>query len=255
MKPDMKADAVAKEREHIEQRMLSPAPIVRTPEFTLLSTMIRDHVVAIAKPDSFFALGSEAGPHLEGISSFFETSGTLAKAEAARRAERDTRRAIEDSTEAAAALRPDRNENSYFFTIVSSTIGRKKTVRVAPGAGQKFNSTDMIVSLKSLKSISHGIPVVLTGLDALHAEDNISVLHDLGDPTALKEQLYTWGTEGGLTYTLSDVILDVMPLGFLDVASDLVTSLVRHSGGDVGEPCGCDRSWSRRCSSQCHALA
>ena len=106
------------------------------------------------------------------------------------------------------------------FQVGLTNLGRKKTVKVAPGAGQRLSQNDISISVCMVEPRSTlEAPVV-----SAHGAGRgvcICVLRDLGEPDQLQSELKRWNPQGGLQYTFKGVLED----GCDPLCTDIVTSM------------------------------
>ena len=91
-----------------------------------------------------------------------------------------------------------------------ANIGRKKTVRLAPGAGRRINRKDLTILVFSNDMLRGNaeMPAVRSGSSAA----SVHVLEDFGRPDVLHEHFIKWShTEKSLVYTFPFIPQDVAP--------------------------------------------
>ena len=246
----IKADMKVKEKRAKDEAALGERRQQFRGETLVERNAIRDHFKQTHLVDYFYSIPKSAAPTIEGLESFYNEAASVA---AKRRrvhegSPPDPIRALtRGGHPEGAAMDDDALWNAVFpagaadavgeageaeassslvvFQVGLANLGRKKTVKVAPGAGQRLLKTDMAISVYMIEPCSTlEAPTVFTQ-GAGVGKPVLCVLGDLGEPDQLQTELKGWSPQGGLRYTFKGVLQDDQDGVTEPLCTEVVTSM------------------------------
>ena len=91
-----------------------------------------------------------------------------------------------------------------YFRVVSTALGNKKLMKVAPAAGRRFNAGDFVIAVRRAFELN-GNTCLIDHTGVTEMSGSLLVAHDLGQPEHLHDGLLCWSKDQGIRYSLKDL--------------------------------------------------